>query len=201
VTFVKTKQYQIMKKFFIGLLMALMIVGTVEAQEVNLGVKGGVNLTNISGGDAYTMRSGFHLGLLGHIHFTENYALQPEVIFSTQGAALRDSDTWIDLNYLNIPVLFQYMFNNGLRLQAGPQLGLLLNSRERTGRVSVDLNDEFATLDVGVSVGASYIHTASGFGVDARYNHGLTNINKVTDETNTNRGFQVGVFYLFGHRN
>ncbi len=190
-----------MKKFFVGLLMALMIVGTAEAQEVNLGIKGGVNLYNIAGDSDFTMRSGLHVGLLGHIHFTDQYALQPELMLSTQGTAIRNTDTWVDLSYLNIPVLFQYMFNNGLRLQAGPQLGLLLNSQERTGRVSVDINDEIATIDVGVSVGASYVHTASGFGVDARYNHGLTNINKATDDIHTNRGFQVGVFYLLGHRN
>jgi hypothetical protein len=189
-----------MQKFLIGLLVAMLIVGTADAQEINLGVKGGLNLYNVSGNDNFNLRSGLHVGLLGHIHLTDTYAIQPEVFLSTQGTTFRNSETWLDLNYLNIPVLFQYMFNNGFRLQAGPQFGLLLNARERTGRVSVDINDQISTLDLGVSIGASYVFQSTGFGVDARYNHGLTDINKVENDVYTNRGFQVGVFYLFGQK-
>jgi hypothetical protein len=45
-----------------------------------------------------------------------------------------------------------------------------------------------------------YVHTASGFGVDARYNLGLSNINESDAVKSTNRGVQVGVFYLFKHK-
>ncbi|MFT4833011.1 MAG: hypothetical protein ACI815_002675 [Psychroserpens sp.] len=41
---------------------------------------------------------------------------------------------------------------------------------------------------------------ASGFGVDARYNYGISNINEDDSSKAYNRGFQVGVFYLFKHK-
>jgi hypothetical protein len=39
----------------------------------------------------------------------------------------------------------------------------------------------------------------SGFGVDARYHLGLSNIREDDNNKAMNRGFQLGVFYLFKH--
>jgi hypothetical protein len=41
---------------------------------------------------------------------------------------------------------------------------------------------------------------STGFGLDARYNHGLSNINKIDAVKSFNRGVQLGVFYIFGHQ-
>jgi hypothetical protein len=54
-------------------------------------------------------------------------------------------------------------------------------------------------MEVGASIGASYVVPSTGFGIDARYNIGLTNINKNSDVNSTNRGLQLGIFYIFGH--
>jgi hypothetical protein len=40
---------------------------------------------------------------------------------------------------------------------------------------------------------------STGFGIDLRYNHGINDINKSNDVKSTNRGIQLGLFYLFGH--
>lgn len=110
-------------------------------------------------------------------------------------------NTNFNLDYINIPVLFQYMFDNGFRIQAGPQVGFLVRAKAENGSTSLDIKDEFKTIDAGISFGASYIHTPSSFGVDARYNLGLTDISESSGMTSTSRGLQVGIFYLFDHRN
>lgn len=193
-------------KFLTGLVLIMTLTAvTVQAQHVNLGFKGGLNLYNIhnDNGVEYDTKAGFHLGLIGHIHINKSFALQPELVYSTQGAkyTVSGTDTKIKLDYLNVPFMFQYMFDNGFRLQAGPQLGFLVHAKTETGNVSVDIKDNMKTVDFGLGFGAGYINPASGFGVDARYNLGVSSINENSNVKSTNRGFQLGVFYLMKHRN
>lgn len=186
-----------MKFNLIAVLLACMITGAASAQSVNIGIKGGLNLYTI-GGDSdefYDYKPSFHIGLLGHIHLADNFALQPELVFSAQGAKY-ESDQKLNLNYINVPVLFQYMFDNGFRLQAGPQVGFLV-SAEADG---TDIKDNLNGTDFGISFGASYVNPESNFGFDARYNHGLSNFSENEDIDAFNRGFQLGVFYLFKHK-
>ena len=180
-------------KFLIGLIAAIMITGVVSAQHgnapaghVTLGVKGGLNFYNINNDNntSYDQRTGFNFGLLGHIHRDSQWAFQPELVYSAQGAKNHN------LDYLNIPVLIQYMFDNGFRIQAGPQVGLMVSS---------DNNDDYKPIDLALSVGVSYVVPSTGFGLDLRYNHGLTDISESNDVKSTNRGIQFGLFYLFGH--
>jgi hypothetical protein len=184
-------------KYLIGLITAILITGIASAQHgnapeghVSLGIKGGLNLYNINNDNnsTYDQITGYHFGLLGHIHLKNPWAIQPELVYSTQGA--KSGDANYELGYINVPVLIQYMFDNGFRLQAGPQVGFL---------VSADNKDELNPIEFGVSFGASYVVPSTGFGIDARYNLGLSNINKDSDVKSTNRGIQLGIFYIFGH--
>lgn len=184
-------------KFLIGLITAILITGIASAQHgnapeghVSLGIKGGLNLYNINNdnGSTYDQITGYHFGLFGHIHLKNPWAIQPELVYSAQGA--KSGDTNYKLGYFNVPVLIQYMFDNGFRLQAGPQVGFL---------VSADNKNDLNPIEFGVSFGASYVLPSTGFGIDARYNLGLSNINKDSDLNSTNRGIQLGIFYIFGH--
>ena len=193
-------------KFLIGLMTAILITGVASAQHgnapaghVSLGIKGGVNVYNIHNDDntKYDQRTGYHFGLLGHIHLDSQFAIQPEIVYSAQGA--KDGDTKYNQDYINIPVLVQYMFDNGFRLQAGPQAGILISAKSKNNDNTTDIKDNLKPIDFGVSIGASYVVPSTGFGIDARYNLGLSNINKESSVNSTNRGLQLGIFYIFGH--
>ncbi len=192
-----------MKYFLISVFAFLLTAGSLSAQHNNFGIKGGLNLYNIFNDDnnGFDQKAGFHLGIISHIHLGGQFALQPELVFSTQGAQYKANNvtTKLNLNYVNIPVLGQYMFDNGFRLQAGPQFGFLVGAKSETGSSSADVKSDFKGFDLSFGIGASYVHPPSGFGVDARYNFGLTPINKSGSDS-FNRGLQVGVFYLFNHR-
>lgn len=189
-------------KFYLITIIAVMVftAGTATAQNINIGLKGGLNSYNIENEDnsAFDPRMGFQIGLLGHMHLNEQFAFQPELVYSLQGA--KSSSTDIRLDYMNIPLLLQYMFDNGFRVQTGPQLGFLIDAEAENGS-SMDVGDEFKSIDLGLSIGASYVHSSTGFGIDARYNLGLTDISENSNEKLTNRGLQIGVFYLFNYRN
>ena len=193
-----------MKRILFTSLTIILMSVMMHAQHVNLGIKGGLNGYAIKGdnsGDNDT-KIGFHLGLLGHTHMGRQFALQPEILYSSQGTKYKIGgiDRTLSLNYINIPVLFQYMYDNGFRLQAGPQLGILASANLSTGSVKNDIKDNFKSTDIGLAVGMSYVQPSTGFGVDVRYNFGLTNINVSNTVKSYNRGFQAGIFYLFGHK-
>jgi len=192
-------------KFYLVTILTIMVLaaGTVNAQQhINIGTKIGVNSYSISNdvGPSYDSKIGLHAGILGHIHLDGTggqFALQPELVYSMQGGKF--GGTNFNLDYLNIPVIVQYMFDNGFRLQAGPQLGLLVRAKAEGNNTSVDVKDDFKTMDLGLSLGAGYIHVPSSFGIDIRYNIGLSDITENSNVQSNSRGIQVGVFYLFNH--
>ena len=197
-------------KFLFLLMTAMLITGAASAQHgnepkghISIGIKGGVNLYNIHNDNnvTYDPKVGFNVGLLGHIHLSKQFALQPEIQYSLQGAKfdINNNTTKYNMNYINVPVLLQYMWDNGFRLQAGPQAGLLISAKSKTNDTSVDIKDNFKPIDLGVSFGAGYIHPSTGIGIDARYNLGLTNLNETGVVNSYNRGFQLSLFYIFSH--
>lgn len=192
-------------KFYVGLAAAILVmVGTASAQHVNFGVKGGLNLYNIENDNdtKYDAKTGFHMGMLLHIHVAQHFAVQPELLYSSQGAKYNTvlGDVNLKLEYANVPFMFQYMFDNGFRLEAGPQVGFLTNAKSELNEFSVDVKDDIKKIDFAIGAGIGYIHPPTGFGVDARYNYGLSNINESGSVNSYNRGFQLGVLYQFQHK-
>jgi len=189
-----------MKKFFFVSMVFLFVYvnATAQTTHVEFGLKGGINAASIhnSSGNDFDSRVGFHVGGLAHIHVTTHFAVQPEIVYSLQGGEF--GSTHRNLSYINVPVLAQYMTGGGFRLQTGPQVGFLVGANDETEDVEVKIKDQLNTVDLGWAFGASYL-THSGFGVDARYNLGLSNINESDAVKSKNRVFQAGVFYQFKH--
>jgi hypothetical protein len=188
----------------ISFILVLLTTYTLSSQHINIGIKGGLHLYNVvnennSGGDRLP---GFHLGLIGHYHLNEQFALQPEVVFSAQGAKLSSNgiESQLNLNYVNIPISLQYMFDNGFRFFAGPQLGILVGAKSFTNNTELDRSGDFSSTELGAVFGLSYINPNSNFGIDARYNYGLTDIKEDNTGPSYNRGLQLGLFYLFNHK-
>jgi hypothetical protein len=171
----------------------LFMAGSVLAQHnnVHVGLKGGLNISNLASSPnaGYETKVGFHAGGLAHIHLSKTWALQPEIMYSGQGAQNNGAKT--RLHYVNVPLQLQYMFDRGFRIQTGPQLGMLAGANVQQGDVK--------TAELGWTIGASYVGE-SGLGVDARYNYGITNINDASSVNLYNRNVQVGLFYVFKHK-
>jgi len=186
-----------MKRIIISALMVLAIQGAFS-QTTHFGIKGGVNFANVRDDAAdknADNKIGFNLGALAHIHVSRHFAVQPEIVYSTQGA--KYSDDKLKLNYINIPVLAQYMFGDGFRLQTGPQLGILTSSSYKAGSTEIDVNN-LNNVDLSWSFGGGYIGHR-GLGIDVRYNLGLTDITKSNTTDLLNRVWQIGLFYQFTH--
>jgi hypothetical protein len=174
------------------------------SQKTQFGVKAGVNLADVKDDlapDNTDSKVGFHVGGLAHIHLSESFAVQPEVMLSSQGAkyTLPSYSGETQNYYINVPVLLQYMVK-GLRLQTGPQVGFLLSSKFKpsNGGAEGDLKDIARDVNLDWSFGAGYL-TPSGLGLDARYNLGLANMYQDGRAEAKSRVWQVGLFYQFKH--
>jgi hypothetical protein len=170
----------------------------------NFGIKAGAQAAKLGQpGTNWDSKYRWHAGLLAHVHISRHFAIQPELIYSAQGAEhiTTVTDTQIELDYLNLPIVFQYMTNFGLRFQAGPQIGILLNAKENFNSAESDIMNSIKKADVGVLAGFSYL-TKVGLGIDARYVYGLTDIAKKGNGAGlgsdlNNLVIQAGVFYQF----
>lgn len=176
--------------------VAVVVATTLFAQDPKFGLKAGLNLATVSntGGD---LKAGFHGGVLAHVHLSPAFSLQPEIMYSTQGSKYAANSKLL-LNYINIPLLLQYNFDNGFRLQGGPQIGFLIEAKQKIGTTEFDESDKWKSIDISLPIGISYL-CYSGFGVDARYNIGVTNIRENSSVNYRNSVIQLGLFYLLDH--
>ncbi len=211
-----------MKKLLLTAAIAAFGFSNINAQNISFGAKAGVNLANLTGDiENNDMLVGFHVGGVAEYMFDEKMGLQAEVLYSSQGTKLSYSETdsfgtyeeegKIKLSYINIPVLFKYYVTNGLSLEAGPQVGILVSSeaeysyKETSEGVTVsesetvDLKNETNSLDFGFNFGLGY-KMDSGLNFGARYNVGLANIvdsDDSDDEDLKNGVIQLSVGFMF----
>ncbi|MBC8032915.1 MAG: PorT family protein [Chitinophagaceae bacterium] len=192
-----------MKK--IMFLIMLVSPAVLMAQGFQLGVKGGVNVSNYTGGNLDTKSLiGFHVGGLMSFKLGNNVALQPEVLFSSQGAKYEQADQEENLtvSYINLPVLLKLKTNSGFFIEAGPQVGFKVGEDADVPNQTIE---NFANdLDLSVAGGLGY-HSRSGFGISGRYIAGLSKVGDFNgnsiDPDFRNSVLQFSVFYtLFNNK-
>ena len=196
-----------MKKSILFIAAMLMSTTFMAAQEfVYFGAKGGVNFSTFSGdgfsdfdGDSKS-RTAYHLGLLAEIPVSERFSIQPEVLYSAQGYDIQEindgQDVEFQLDYVTVPVLAKLYVFEGLSLEAGPQLGFLVENEVDSSAGSVALNDDdFKTFEFSLGLGASY--KFNNFFIYGRYNAGLSEVYENPNVDAKNSVIQAGVGLLF----
>ncbi len=182
---------------FVVVAMATVLITTnVNAQDFKFGAKAGVNFANIrANNENPDYRVSFHFGLTAEYKLSEKFAIQPELLYSEQGAKVStiidyngnefEFNTTTQLDYLNIPFMFKYYVAKGFSLQAGPQLGILLRSNLKIID-DIPIDDFYSDLHVksvnfGMNFGLGFQLTKRIF-LDARYNWGLSNDSDIQEE-------------------
>lgn len=185
-----------MKNLFITSVLVFATTLTVQSQSlVNFGVKAGPNFASFNGGTEidYSSRTSFHVGLVAEIKASPNMSIQPEVLYSSQGAKV-DGIGDFNLDYVSVPVLAKfYILSDRLSLEAGPQFSFLVDERKAAWNgitTSADNNSFDFALAGGVG-----LNLTQSFFAQARYTIGLTEASKNADIKNA--VFQVSLGYMF----
>lgn len=212
-----------MKKIILSLL--IIVVAISAKSQIQFGVKVGANISNIIGdhnnsintneypqnGLQYSTRLGYNGGVFVSIPIKGKFSLQPELIYSLQGASFKilnrdaeglvidNSTGHLNLSYAQIPVLAKFTFHHKFYLQTGPQIGLLVTAKQNNNNVgeggeSYYVKSSFQSVDIDWGVGIGYT-SPSGTGFDLRYNIGITSIDKnLSGFGDHNSNLQVGIF-------
>jgi len=129
---------------------------------------------------------------------TENFALQPEVLYTTKGATTKyenfftgEAEFSQNLNYLEVPLLAVINLGDNFNIHAGPYVAYLLKADVENQSSNDDfdfvesMNEaDYERLDYGLALGLGFEFDVIRFG--ARYDYGLRKVGKDQDfETST----------------
>ncbi|WP_299683642.1 porin family protein [uncultured Dokdonia sp.] len=179
-----------MKNLVLLIVIAVIGLTRMNAQEIQFGAKAGLNFATITNDaeDELDITSDVAFGLLAEIPISEKFSFQPELMYSGQG-----SSTAI-LTYFNVPLIGKYYVVKGLSLEAGPQIGFLLSAKNTD--TDANIKDAFTNVDFGLGLGVGYTLN-NGLFFNARYNLGIANISNVEGVTTENRFVQLSIGYFF----
>ncbi len=194
-----------MKNFLLTAVFAVITIVSINAQ--SFGAKAGVNFASLNGDEDFDGRTSFFVGAVVEFEISESFSLQPELLYSSQGAKSSFSEDGFDfeakykLDYLNIPIMAKYYVTEGFSIEAGPQVGFLLSAKadyEEDGESdSEDIKDDLSSVDFGLNFGLGY-KLDSGLNFGARYNLGLSNVADSEGDIDIKNGvFQLSIGYFF----
>lgn len=130
--------------------VSVLISSAAFAQTSESGIKGGLNLSNMStdGSSDDNLRPGIHVGVFNKIGFTEQFAVQPELLYSTKGLkmnyddeAFADGESRFNINYIDLPVKFVFNLSEDFSFEFGPYVSYLLSSNIETDAEVLDYFD------------------------------------------------------------
>ena len=190
-----------MKKTIL-LVLSLTFFSVVTKAQTRFGLKGGLNLANVSvtsGGISATPESltSFHAGLLLETRLTDKLLLQPNLLFSQKG--YRDGDeTEAKVNYIEIPVNLLYEANKDFTVGVGIYAAHALSGKGTLKGKTYDYdfgNGKANRFDLGVNLIAGY-EIVEGIKFSVNYTIGTANIldNAYLKETNKVWGFSLTKF-------
>lgn len=188
-----------MKKLIVATVLTVMGLTTIDAQEIEIGAKAGLNLAKLQP-ELTDSRISFHLGGFAEIKLTDEFSVQPELLYSAHGAKDQkdaNNDEIYKLDYLSLPVLAKYYVIDALSVEAGPQIGVLLSSKQEDNGETDDIKDDTKSTDIGFAVGVGY-KMENGLNFGLRYFFG-SDVNDIGEDPEKfkNRVFQISVGYRF----
>jgi hypothetical protein len=197
-----------MKKIILSTAMLLAVGFAAKAQEIKYGVKAGLNLSTLTGDipDEAKLRPGFHAGVVAEFKLTEQFSIQPELLYSQQGMKYDVTEDGVDVkstwkvDYLTLPIAAKYYIIEGLSIEAGPQIAYRVGAKIKMtadgyNDENYDIKDETKAIEFGIIGGVAY-DLPMGVFFQARYNAGISKVND--DDDNVKNGvLQLSVGYKF----
>ncbi|HZJ35820.1 MAG TPA: porin family protein [Gillisia sp.] len=212
-----------MKKALLIISLTILTLTAVQSQEkIQYGVKGGVNLINMTSDFIYDKvdKTGFYIGGLAEIPFGNKFSLQPEILYSTHGAKGKEFVLATPYagapatapyygeykrSYIQVPILVKFYLFKNLSFELGPSFNFLTRDKKITTHTDSS-NNYYSFNNSGFAekfefsgvIGVSYKLEGGIFG-SLRYVNGFT---AALDrgsylEDVKNVGFQLGVGFLF----
>ncbi len=182
-------------------LISLLLGDKLNSDQIEFGVDGGINFSNMSNIESGKSLSTFNLGFYFDLKLRQQLMLHTGLIVkSTLGTdeipvyslddvnldnLFSDGSVKRRINYFNVPILLKYRFATIFHIEAGPMIGLrtyandvfnagIINDKDLSYKL--DIRDQYKRIDAGIMLGAglklSKIPKSAQAGI--RYYYGLT---------------------------
>jgi hypothetical protein len=209
------------RKLFLAFFIVFGIAQSQAQLSMKAGIRTGINFSKLTNYNT-DFKEGFYLGGQLALKFNKLYTLQPELVFSQQGAKetnyyyyddfnqydpiyYTDSEVNYRIDYLSLGVINKFYFSKGFHLLAGPSLDFKINDNFHKDYFSNDV----IGFDLALVGGFGYSFS-NGLSIEARFKQGMIDIfgnnyntnvdengNGNYDEVVLNQSFQIGVSYMF----
>jgi hypothetical protein len=172
-------------KSFLLIAAFLLIQFNIQAQDFRFGVLGGIDVTSnrvtnpVVRDDPRSYGSMMSFNINGYLGYESSsfWGLSFEPGFIRKGGI--DDNQRIQLNYLQLPVLFDLCITKWIFVSLGPEFSYLINPQSVSLGMSSIIWDSYSrSFEVSGLIGLS-IRLTRNFDVGVRYSHGLTWISKV----------------------
>lgn len=203
-------------------LISLLLGDKLNSEDLEFGLDGGFNWSNLNGLEGSSSLRNFNLGFYFDIRMKDQWFFNTGVLVKSRVGADKLTDTNLALlsieptgtsgeykqliNYFYVPALLKYKFKNHIYAAFGPQVGLRnktwveFNSDEagREIRIRENNKDDFSTLDFGLTASTGYqLQQGNGMSIGLKYYLGLVDIYK-PDASLKNSSFFVNVTIPIG---
>ncbi len=185
------------------LVFAVMTAFAAQAQTASFGVRGGANISNLSGDlrneDRFENKVGFHGGIFANFGIVDDFfSIQPELLYSSKGFKNEESEYTVlnqtyrregksNYNYLDLPVLAKIKAGP-LYFEAGPQASYLLSVNNETKTYINDnlqstnrdekSKEGLSEFEVGYAAGIGFTSRNNAISFGVRYNGSINDFVK-----------------------
>ena len=175
-----------------------------RSQEFNGGVMAGLVGSQVAG-DTYSgfNKAGVFAGGYVNYQFTKHSVLQMELEFFQKGARKNPKPEENDYNshlfranYVELPILYQYLVNERIRLETGPSFGFLISHYEETDEEVLSDDPGYnkpAALTVQFNLGI-YVYLLDNLAFNFRTNNSVFNIRQENRDGDVFRLWGYGQF-------
>ena len=153
------------------------------------GIKGGYNIAKMYGSSPTfkpDAKNGFMVAGYYSAGGGSGMGYRTELVFSRQGFSYDSAGNKMNVkqDYVYLPQFTTFTIGKFFQIQAGAQLGLLVNAIKRqdsSGARQVDVMDAYNKIDYGLAAGVE-IYPARNLVLGGRYNISLGNMHKRQEE-------------------
>lgn len=165
----------------IMLILTLSAFG-LKGQQFNGGIMAGVAGTQVAGDTFYGFhKAGIFAGGFVNLQFTEHSVMQMELEYFQKGSrenpdsANNYTQYLFRVNYIELPVLYQYIASKRFKIEVGPSAGFLVGWYEERDEYEIKGGNRPARVTLQINAGL-YVNLTEHLMVNLRTNNSLLNI-------------------------
>ncbi len=204
-----------MKKgnLFIVIILTFILSINAFSQNASLGVKGGLNLSNMivknddeTLSDDFKMLAGFHVYPFLEYSFSDIFAIDAGLNFQSRGYSIIEDNFKLRFTtlYLDIPINAKFNFDLGsvkLFCNVGPYVAFgiggtvytktTIGNYTTTARRDIDWGDDLKSTDYGLNIGVGL--DINNFIVGLNYGWGIANLSTIDDDHNKANNYVLSI--------